>query len=79
MPAGQLGHRMLDLQAGVHLQEDELSLAVAARLHETFDGARVDVADRDARRVPPRRRAGAQLVGPTAGDGVSSAIFWWRR
>ena len=36
-----LGHRVLDLQPGVHLQEEEVALRV-----DELDGAGVDVADR---------------------------------
>ena len=41
-PGHQLGHRVLDLQARVHLEEVEVALAV----HQELDRARVDVADR---------------------------------
>ena len=38
-PGDELGHRVLDLEAGVHLQEEELPVLV-----EELDGAGVDVA-----------------------------------
>ena len=49
-----LGDRVLDLQARVHLQEEEL----AGRGEQVLDRAGTDVADRAARPRSWRRRAG---------------------
>jgi hypothetical protein len=53
-PGGALGNRVLDLQAGVHLEEEEL----AAVGGEELDGPRADVVDRLGRRA----RCGEQFV-----------------
>ena len=70
-----LGHRMLDLQARVHLEEVERPVVVEQEL----DRAGVGVADggRDRGRGVghPRARSAAS----TNIDGDSSTTFWWRR
>ena len=74
-PGDQLGDRVLDLQPGVHLEEQELA---RRRPHE-LDRARAHVADRlrrGDRGVAQRGRAARRR---RAGDGASSMIFWWRR
>ena len=69
------GHRVLDLDAGVHFEEEVVPVAVEEALDRPgFTGP----AD------GPRRvhRDGADPLtgsGVTAGDGVSSTSFWWRR
>ena len=52
----RLGDRVLDLQAGVDLEEDELALGGEQEL----DGAGTDVADRLAQRDRRRGQAGPQ-------------------
>ena len=73
-PGDELGHGVLDLQAGVHLEEVELAVLV-----EELDRAGVDVAagpgDRDRGRA---HRAGGPRRG-SPGAGLSSMSFWWRR
>ena len=71
-----LGDRVLDLDARVHLDEEPL---VAVEIVEELDGARVVVA---ISRAMPRRRvaqlADARSVGsPTLG--AISTTFWCRR
>ena len=71
-----LGDRVLHLQPGVHLEEDDLA---GVDVEQALDRAGVAVADglgRADRRPEQLRRAAA---GVTAGDGVSSASFWLRR
>ena len=66
-----LRDRMLDLQTGVHFQEEELPSG-KQELHR----ARGRVADALCRRhrgLRPLRRAN---LASTAGDGASSMIFW---
>ena len=73
-PRDELRHGMLDLDAPVQLQEEE----VAPVEHE-LGGARAPVGDRlreRARRRPPSR---ARSPGSSAGDGDSSSTFWCRR
>jgi hypothetical protein len=64
---------MLDLQAGVHLDEEELAV-----FPEEFDGADAEVADlrRWPRLTSRRWRRGS---ADRAGEGASSSTFWWRR
>ncbi|MNQ74836.1 hypothetical protein D3C85_896050 [compost metagenome] len=45
LPGDQLGHRVLDLQAGVHFQEEEFAAAIQQKLH----GAGADIVDRGGR------------------------------
>ena len=54
----ELGHGVLDLDAGVHLEEEE----VALRVDEALDRARADVADRLRRGDRHRAHALAQVV-----------------
>ena len=70
-----LGHRVLDLDAAVDLDEVEVAVAVEQELERAHvlvagldDGANGGLAERLAAR---RRRAPA--------TGASSMIFWWRR
>ena len=70
----RLGDRVLDLQAGVHLDEVELAVLV-----EELDGAGAGVVDAGD-------GVGADLADPRAGarrrwtgEGASSITFWWRR
>ena len=58
-PGDRLGHRVLDLQPGVHLHEVEAQIAVVALLGDEFDGAGADVADRLGRRHRRRAHLGA--------------------
>ena len=70
-----LGDRVLDLQPGVHLQEEELPRAV---VEQELHGAGAEIAelpDERHRRRPMRSRSSAS----TAGDGASSMTFWCRR
>ena len=69
-----LGDRVLDLQAGVHLEEEELAVLV-----DELDRAGVVVADRLGRldRGLAHRLLGARRG--KAGAGASSISFWWRR
>jgi hypothetical protein len=66
-------HRMLDLQAGVHLDEIELAVLVeeldgaGAGIAEIGDGIGADAADTGA------------LFGIEGRRGASSQTFWWRR
>ena len=73
--AGQhLGHRVLDLDPAVDLDEVEVALAV----DEELERPDVLVAGLDDRPDRPAAEVGA---GPadSAGVGASSRIFWWRR
>ncbi len=74
---GRLGDRVLDLQTGVHLEEEEVALLVGQEL----DGARAGVPDGGRPRAAPRRTAcpACRECVSTRGDGASSTIFWWRR
>ena len=72
--ADHLGHRMLDLQPGVHLDEVEFAVLV-----EELDGAGAAIAHfghRLAHDARPSRRA---RRGVMTGEGASSSTFWWRR
>ena len=71
----QLGDGVLDLQPGVHLEEEELPVAV----EDELDGAGADVADRGRPAATAAAHSASRSSGPTAGDGASSMIFWWRR
>ena len=53
-PGHHLGHRMLDLDARVHLDEEEVARLVVV---EIFEGSGAAIADRFRQRAPPRRRA----------------------
>jgi hypothetical protein len=70
----RFGDRMLDLQAGVHLEEVERG-AVAAPLDQELHRAGVRIAGRCGERhaAAPMR---ARSAGVTAVDGVSSSTFW---
>ena len=67
-PGDHLGDRMLDLEAGVHLEEEEF-VAAAALIEHELDRSRPDVAD--GFRGRHRRRAQrARSSSPTAIDGA---------
>ena len=71
----ELGHRVLDLEAGVHLEERER----AAIVEQELAGAGADVADGSERgRAPPRPSARAARRRRPASR-ASSSTFWWRR
>ncbi len=72
-PVERFRHRMLDLQACVHLDEEELAVLI-----EELDGAHAFVAEL----LHGARHAAADLVtlrGIEGGECASSQIFWWRR
>ena len=69
-----LGHRMLDLDARVHL--DEVELAVLVEELDRADAEIVELAHRLGDGLADLRRARAAL---SAGEGPSSQTFWWRR
>ena len=69
-----LGHRMLDLDAGVHL--DEIELAVLVQELDGADAEILQLAHRLRDGLADACRAPATL---SAGEGPSSQIFWWRR
>ena len=74
--AGQhLGHRVLDLDPAVDLDEVE----VAVRVDEELERADVLVAGGDRRRAIARSASSARAASDRAGVGASSMIFWWRR
>ena len=64
---------MLDLQAGVHLEEEEVAVLV-----DELDGAGVVVADRLGRLDRGLAHRLLDAVG-RPGAGASSISFWWRR
>ena len=68
-------HRMLDLQAGVHLQEEEVLVPVDDELHRP--GRAVVDGPGQRHRLGPH--GGAGLGGRGKGDGASSITFWCRR
>ena len=70
-----LRHRMLHLDAGVHLHEVERPVLVEQHL----DRAGADVVDRLARRRPPRRPCAAEARASSRDSALSSISFWWRR
>ena len=57
------GDGVLDLDAGVHLDEHVLARSFAGRVHEELDGARVDVADRFGEGDGVAMQGRAQFVG----------------
>ena len=73
-----LRDRMLDLQPRVHLEEKEARVARPRLRRGTQSCRRCDSRPRARPRRPPRPCAGAAR-GVTAGDGLSSMTFWWRR
>ena len=72
----RLGDRVLDLEPGVHLEEEELAGGV---VDEELDRARRLVAERPGERAGRRRPWRLRIAASTTGDGDSSMIFWWRR
>ena len=69
----ELGHRMLDLDSAVQLEEVE----VPPVQHE-LDGACAPVADRASERDRRLAHPASQLA-VEGGEGDSSSTFWWRR
>ena len=74
-PGDHLGHRVLDLDACVHFQEEELE---ALGVHDELDGARPCVT-RGLAEVDGRLRHGLQNGSGSPGAGLSSITFWKRR
>ncbi len=68
--ADHLGHRMLDLQAGVHL--DEVELAVLVQELEGADAAIAELGDGLGGDAADRARA---ALRSSAGEGASSSTF----
>ena len=69
-----LGDRVLHLDPGVHLEEVVRAVCGEEALH----GAGGAVADGRGR-VDGDRPMRSRSAASTAGDGVSSTSFWWRR
>ena len=69
-----LGHRMLDLDARVHLDEEELVVLVQEL--ERAGAAIADLAARFGAALADARQRAQRLI---PGAGASSMIFWWRR
>ncbi len=72
----ELGDRVLDLQAGVDLEEEVLGGVVEAG--DELDRAGVDVAAARASATASAPRRSRSPVD-TTGEGDSSITFWWRR
>ena len=72
----RLGDRVLDLEAGVHLQEPE---PLGGRVVEELDGAGAAVVDRLGGRCGPRRAGRPRTSSASPGAGDSSTTFWCRR
>ena len=70
-PGHLLGHRVLDLEAGVHLEEEELPGGVHHELHRP--GAHVPESSAAVTAAVPSR---ARRSASTTGEGDSSMIFW---
>ena len=72
-----LGDGVLDLQPGVHLQEEEAAVVAG----EELDGAGAGVADRGrgGRDRGGEQRSRIPATRSTSGAGASSMTFWWRR
>jgi hypothetical protein len=66
---GELGDRVLDLEAGVHLQEEHLLAAVLAG-DEELDGAGVDVAHLTRERDRAGEQRGSGLLREVRGRGL---------
>ena len=71
-----LGDRVLDLQPGVDLEEEEL---VGGVVDQELDGAGRPVAEGAGQAQRGVAHGGAQVGVDDPGDGDSSMIFWWRR
>ena len=71
----ELGDRVLDLDARVHLEEVERSL----RVEQELARAGVDIARGTRRRDRGLAHARGAAPAITATLGASSIIFWWRR
>ena len=69
-----LGYGVLDLDAGVELQEEEPPAA-----DQELGRAGASVADRAGEPGSRRRRGRSRSSGSVPGDGDSSSTFWWRR
>ena len=74
-----LGHRVLDLDPRVHLDEHVLAGARARGVEQELDGAGVDVADLLGERDRVRGRAPSRSAGSRFGAGAISTTFWCRR
>ncbi len=70
-----LGHRVLDLDARVHLHEVEVLVGIDEELHR----AGVLVADRFRPSWIAASLIAARSSGVRTGLGLSSRSFWWRR
>ena len=71
-----LGDRVLDLQPGVHLEEEELAGGVVDQELDRAGRLVADARAPAAARPRPSPPAGRRR---RRGDGDSSMIFWWRR
>ena len=71
VPGECLGHRVLDLQARVHLHE----VVLTAGVEQAFDGAGAAVGDRTRGRHRHRAHAPAQLCAVRAGQGRRRRLF----
>ena len=69
-----LGDGMLDLDAGVHLDEVELAVLV-----EELDGADAEIFHLLHRLGHGQPDLLARAAASSAGEGPSSQTFWWRR
>ena len=70
----RFGDRMLDLQAGVHLDEIELAVLV-----KEFDGAGAEIAQLFQRAWCTTPPISSRCWALSAGLPASSHTFWWRR
>ena len=70
-----LGHRVLDLDPRVHLDEE----VVAGRVDQELDGARRSGSRSRWRSAPRRRTSASRSSGSRCGAGAISTTFWWRR
>ena len=73
----ELGDRVLDLQARVHLQEEELAPGARDRRSARRSPRRCTRTPGRARRRPCPWRS--RNAASTTGEGASSITFWWRR
>ena len=74
-----LAHRVLDLQAGVHLHEPEtVSPQPVRRIDDEFDGASAGIFD-GLGGLHGRSVIAARISRVMPGAGASSITFWWRR
>ena len=73
-----LGDRVLDLQPGVHLEEEE-PLVGAVAVEQELDGARADVPELLGQRDGRGAHAGPGARRRRRATGASSTTFWCRR